>query len=44
MEFNFYFTFQRSGMQGISPPSKRTEEDFDPAAKYHVASNTPYIR
>jgi peptidyl-dipeptidase A len=30
--------------QGIAPPEPRTEADFDPAAKYHVASNTPYMR
>ncbi|HTQ56899.1 MAG TPA: M2 family metallopeptidase [Bryobacteraceae bacterium] len=30
--------------QGIAPPVERSEEDFDPAAKYHVASNTPYMR
>lgn len=30
--------------QGICPPVKRTDEDFDPGAKYHVAGNVPYIR
>src|SRR5712691_5091248 len=30
--------------QGIAPPSPRGEEFFDPAAKYHVADNTPYMR
>jgi len=30
--------------QGVAPPSPRSEDDFDPAAKYHVASNTPYMR
>jgi peptidyl-dipeptidase A len=30
--------------QGIAPPSARDEAFFDPAAKYHVASNTPYMR
>jgi peptidyl-dipeptidase A len=34
----------RRKYQGIAPPVARTEEDFDPAAKYHVASNTPYMR
>ncbi|HSS44944.1 MAG TPA: M2 family metallopeptidase, partial [Thermoanaerobaculia bacterium] len=24
--------------------SSRTEQDFDPAAKYHVAANVPYTR
>jgi len=30
--------------QGISPPSSITEDDFDPGAKFHVASSTPYLR
>ena len=30
--------------QGIAPPVDRTEADFDPAAKYHVAANVPYAR
>jgi len=34
----------RRKYQGIAPPVERTEADFDPGAKYHVASNTPYMR
>src|ERR1022692_1673139 len=30
--------------QGIAPPAGRSEEDFDPGAKYHVAANVPYMR
>ncbi len=30
--------------QGIAPPVARTEADFDPGAKYHVAANVPYTR
>jgi peptidyl-dipeptidase A len=30
--------------QGVAPPVERSEADFDPAAKYHVAANTPYTR
>jgi peptidyl-dipeptidase A len=30
--------------QGIAPPGTRTEDDFDAAAKYHVAANVPYTR
>jgi peptidyl-dipeptidase A len=30
--------------QGIAPPAGRTEADFDPGAKYHVAANVPYTR
>lgn len=31
-------------IQGIVPPVKRSEEDFDPGAKYHVAGDVEYIR
>jgi len=30
--------------QGIAPPVARSEADFDPGAKYHVAANVPYMR
>jgi peptidyl-dipeptidase A len=30
--------------QGVAPPVARTEADFDPGAKYHVAANVPYTR
>lgn len=30
--------------QGITPPTQRTEADFDPGAKYHIPGNTPYAR
>lgn len=34
----------REKYQGIAPPEARSEQDFDPWAKYHVAANTPYAR
>ena len=34
----------RADYQGVSPPVARTEEDFDPGAKYHIPGNTPYTR
>jgi peptidyl-dipeptidase A len=34
----------RQKYQGIAPPLDRSESDFDPAAKYHVAANVPYMR
>jgi peptidyl-dipeptidase A len=34
----------RAKYQGIIPPVARTEADFDPGAKYHVAANVPYTR
>ena len=30
--------------QGIAPPVARTEEYFDPGAKYHIPGNTSYTR
>jgi peptidyl-dipeptidase A len=30
--------------QGVAPPLPRSEADFDPGAKYHVAANVPYTR
>jgi peptidyl-dipeptidase A len=30
--------------QGITPPVPRSEQDFDPGAKYHIPANTPYAR
>ena len=30
--------------QGVTPPVARSEADFDPGAKYHVAANVPYTR
>jgi peptidyl-dipeptidase A len=34
----------RTQYQGIAPAVERTENDFDPGAKYHIPSNTPYTR
>ena len=34
----------RQKYQGIAPPAGRTEVDFDPGAKYHVAANVSYMR
>ncbi|XP_071521484.1 angiotensin-converting enzyme-like [Panulirus ornatus] len=34
----------RYRLQGIKPPVQRSEDDFDPGAKYHIATNAPYIR
>src|SRR5262249_4123275 len=30
--------------QGVAPPISRSERNFYPGAKYHVAANTPYTR
>lgn len=34
----------REQYQGVAAPVPRTEEDFDPGAKYHIPGNTPYTR
>jgi peptidyl-dipeptidase A len=30
--------------QGVVPPTPRSEQDFDPGAKYHVPASVPYTR
>jgi peptidyl-dipeptidase A len=34
----------RRKYQGVDAPVARSEADFDPGAKYHVAANVPYTR
>jgi peptidyl-dipeptidase A len=34
----------REKYQGIAPPVARSEDDFDPGAKYHIPGNVPYMR
>ncbi|WP_242352524.1 MULTISPECIES: M2 family metallopeptidase [Anaeromyxobacter] len=34
----------RRKFQGVDAPVARTEDDFDPGAKYHVPANVPYTR
>jgi peptidyl-dipeptidase A len=34
----------RQKYQGVAPPVSRTEQQFDPGAKYHVPANVPYMR
>ncbi len=34
----------RTQYQGITPPSARPADAFDPGAKYHIPNNTPYLR
>jgi len=34
----------RRQYQGVAPPLPRSEADFDPGAKYHVAANVSYTR
>ncbi len=34
----------REKYQGVRAPIERSEQDFDPGAKYHIPGNTPYSR
>jgi peptidyl-dipeptidase A len=43
-DYNKAWWALRLKYQGIVPPVARTEEDFDPGAKYHIPANTPYMR
>jgi peptidyl-dipeptidase A len=43
-EYNKAWWDLRRKYQGIVPPVQRTEEDFDPGAKFHVPGNVPYMR
>ncbi len=42
--YNAHWWKLRTQYQGIAPPVARSEADFDPGAKYHVAGNVPYTR
>lgn len=43
-DYNQSWWEMRTKYQGISAPNPRSEADFDPGAKYHVAANVPYTR
>ncbi|XP_063823933.1 angiotensin-converting enzyme-like isoform X1 [Ostrinia nubilalis] len=43
-DYNCHFWQLRDSLQGIEPPVPRTEDDFDPAAKYHVSADVEYMR
>ena len=43
-DYNSAWWELRKKYQGVAPPVERTEADFDPGAKYHIPSNTPYAR
>jgi peptidyl-dipeptidase A len=42
--YNTAWNDLRLAYQGIVPPVERTEVQFDPGAKFHIPSNTPYAR
>ena len=43
-QYNAAWWEMRRKFQGVDAPVARTEQDFDPGAKYHVPGNTPYTR
>jgi len=43
-DYNKAWWALRLKYQGVAPPVQRSEADFDPGAKYHVAANVPYTR
>ena len=43
-EYNRHWWELRQKYQGIRAPGLRSELDFDPGAKYHVAANVSYMR
>ena len=43
-QYNQHWWDLKKQYQGIVPPIERAATDFDPGAKYHVASNVPYMR
>ncbi|HTT25445.1 MAG TPA: M2 family metallopeptidase [Thermoplasmata archaeon] len=42
--YNASWTEMRRDYQGVAPPARRSEADFDPGAKAHIPSNVPYMR
>jgi peptidyl-dipeptidase A len=43
-EYNRAWWDLRLKYQGVAAPAPRSEEDFDPGAKFHVPANVPYTR
>ncbi|XP_062526234.1 angiotensin-converting enzyme-like isoform X1 [Bombyx mori] len=43
-DYNCHFWQLRESLQGVEPPAPRSEADFDPAAKYHIAADVEYMR
>lgn len=43
-DYNKSWWTLREKYQGVAAPVARSEQDFDPGAKYHVPANVPYTR
>ncbi|KAJ8307536.1 hypothetical protein KUTeg_015620 [Tegillarca granosa] len=42
-DYNKSWWNMRIHYQGVSPPVSRSEQDFDPGAKFHIPADSPYI-
>jgi peptidyl-dipeptidase A len=43
-EYNSTWWEMKRRYQGVAPPDPRSDDEFDPGAKYHVPANVPYMR
>ncbi|MCP4501922.1 MAG: M2 family metallopeptidase [Deltaproteobacteria bacterium] len=43
-DYNKHWWKLRGEFQGIEAPIARSDDDFDPGAKYHIPANVPYAR
>ncbi|CAN5188177.1 M2 family metallopeptidase [soil metagenome] len=43
-QYNSAWWELRERYQGVAAPTPRSEDAFDPGAKYHIPANTPYTR
>ncbi len=43
-QYNAHWWAVRTKYQGVASPVPRSEQDFDPGAKYHIPANVPYMR
>ncbi|MFH1264034.1 MAG: M2 family metallopeptidase [Pseudomonadota bacterium] len=43
-EYNRAWWELKRKYQGVAPPKGRSDADFDPGAKFHIAANVPYMR
>jgi peptidyl-dipeptidase A len=43
-DYNAAWWRLREQYQGVASPIPRSEQDFDPGAKYHIPANVPYTR
>ncbi len=43
-DMNCHWAKLRAEIQGVKPPNRRNENQFDPGSKYHIAANVGYVR